>query len=735
MLGYYNNDVWNLIYRTDELNGFTKNITTDNVSFINVTFWKDLTYGGYDFRLAIRYNLGVEDTDLTVIPYIKNLDENNIPYVLGFGWEMKDIRIANSENDNYLRIFNGSGFEEILLNQTLDRSFTDLDYNTTIHLICTNPYSYHVSRNLYLSWSKNLTYKVTVKSRAGQYNAPVSLFIRIGTLNSGQEKSTLMHWLDSDDWLGIGSSVLAGSCEGQSQDLKDALDGLNIWSDTVNHEHWFILDLGQQYNIEKFRGRSIMSYDPTDVDIYISSDNSSWGAAIASNIDAWQDTNSWQEVDSVDKEGRYIKVVIQDTEATIGNRVDWGKLGYPAMTIFDVYGKPTNFGGCSQDGYIYASSASYNTAYNATSGTVDSTNASIKIGQTRTSGFPSYYKIYRGFLFFNTSAIRVGDTINSCKLHFYLNTKNVSLRNLDIVLQHNTSYPHDPLQSWDYNKNYYNGDGGSINTNNMSAGNWYTITFNSTALDWIKGGGMTRLCLRSNWDIACDDPSGVGDEYVVIGSSESSHAPYLEIDCSPMISGLIPVNGTVGVSIATLLNITIYDGNGDDLNITWFSNCSGSWQVFGTNNSVSNGSYHQIFSNATMNGQWWYWKVNVSDDINSVESDVYMFYTGYQSKIENTGSYPITGYLLIQVQYYNTTLEDWVLANDTVNETSTRTINISDQLGLDTIFNGKVSTNNLLNSFGSGTYRVYACFRDPYGNVLLCDDDSLMEATYEFTLS
>jgi hypothetical protein len=112
-----------------------------------------------------------------------------------------------------------------------------------------------------------------------------------------------------------------------------------------------------------------------------------------------------------------------------------------------------------------------------------------------------------------------------------------------------------------------------------------------------------------------------------------------------------------------------------------------------------------------------------------------MFYTGYQSINENTGSYPITGYLLMQVQYYNTSLEAWVLANNTVNETSPRTINVSDQLGLDNIFNGKVSTNVLLSGFGSGTYRVYMAFRDPYGNVLVCDDDSLMEATYEFTLS
>ena len=203
----------------------------------------------------------------------------------------------------------------------------------------------------------------------------------------------------------------------------------------------------------------------------------------------------------------------------------------------------------------------------------------------------------------------------------------------------------------------------------------------------------------------------------------------------PVIYNPYPANGTSGVCITPVLNITVSNYYGNNMNITWSSNSSGSWQVFGTNNSVGNGTYHQTFTNASVNGQWWYWKVNVSDVNSCNETNVYRFYTGNQSMNENTGSYPITGYLLMQVQYYNTTLEDWVLANDTINETNTRTINVSEMLGLDTIFNGKVSTNNLLSGFGSGTYRVYACFRDPYGNVLLCDDDSLMEATYEFTLS
>jgi len=100
-----------------------------------------------------------------------------------------------------------------------------------------------------------------------------------------------------------------------------------------------------------------------------------------------------------------------------------------------------------------------------------------------------------------------------------------------------------------------------------------------------------------------------------------------------------------------------------------------------------------------------------------------------QSKIKNTGSTNISGYLLMQVQYYNAT-QGWVVDNDTINETNPRTIAAGDQLALDIIFNGNITTSDLVN--GDGTYRVYAAFRDEEGDVLVCGDKSLLEAWYEF---
>jgi hypothetical protein len=100
-----------------------------------------------------------------------------------------------------------------------------------------------------------------------------------------------------------------------------------------------------------------------------------------------------------------------------------------------------------------------------------------------------------------------------------------------------------------------------------------------------------------------------------------------------------------------------------------------------------------------------------------------------QSKINNTGSTDIKGYLLIQVQYNNA--GTWVVDKDTINETTPRTITSGNHLGLDTIFNGHVRASDL--SHGTGTYRVYTAFRDPNGTILVTSSGVELKAYRVFT--
>ena len=116
--------------------------------------------------------------------------------------------------------------------------------------------------------------------------------------------------------------------------IEEALDGTDYWVHEVDEAHWFILDLGATYTILYVKGRSKSTDDPIDVDIYVSDDKENWGSAVATGISTWQDTSAWVEIDSTDKDGRYIKVIINDTEDA-SNYIAWGL--FSVDTIFDVY--------------------------------------------------------------------------------------------------------------------------------------------------------------------------------------------------------------------------------------------------------------------------------------------------------------------------------------------------------------------------------------------------------------
>ncbi len=181
-------------------------------------------------------------------------------------------------------------------------------------------------------------------------------------------------------------------------------------------------------------------------------------------------------------------------------------------------------------------------------------------------------------------------------------------------------------------------------------------------------------------------------------------------------------------------NKSHYSGNGGSLNTASFSN--------GYNNiTITNHSWINTSGTTKL-------CLRSSRDIDSIEptGDEYVTVCSSatdnqepklviiyrnQSKIKNTGSTDIKGYLLMQVQYYNTSV--FCVDHNTINETTPRIINSSEQLALDLIFNGLVNTNNL--THGNGTYRIYAAFRNPDGNILKCNDETELVATYEFTVT
>jgi parallel beta-helix repeat protein len=289
------------------------------------------------------------------------------------------------------------------------------------------------------------------------------------------------------------------------------------------------------------------------------------------------------------------------------------------------------------DGHAEKEGSSYSTIQGASLGNPRTIETTFSIGQRYDPFGPPWfsYTIWRGFVYFDTMNIPSNSVIDSAVLSLYKDSDS-STTDFDIVVQNGQpTYPHDPLNPFDYNKSYYSGNGGSINTTSFSSG-YNNITLANHS--WINMSGRTKLCLRSSRDI--DSVTPTGDEYVTVRSSDYPLAGY-----SPKL-------------------------------VVAYRN---------------------------------------------------------QSKIKNTGSTDISGYLLMQIHYYNSSQQIWDVDYTVIKESTPRIINSSEQLALDLIFNDLVNTWNLSNR--NGTYRVYAAFRDPNGYVLRCDDDSYLEASYDFQVS
>ncbi|VVB59688.1 Uncharacterised protein [uncultured archaeon] len=290
---------------------------------------------------------------------------------------------------------------------------------------------------------------------------------------------------------------------------------------------------------------------------------------------------------------------------------------------------------------------------------------------------------------------------------------------------------------------------GALETGDTSMDSWlvdcmFLRTYNASngpwGRDWMVWSNASNPDMGSPWSWMFNYPNSTGyyefyskgkktgfDNEVTPGVVDSrcyyQYVPY------PVFSNWSPKNGSANVSLAPVVSIMVSNAANNNMMVTWYNKVNGSWVMFAVDNNVSSGSNcSQCYVNASVNGEWWLWKVNASDGVNWSESNEYWFYTGCQSKLVNTGSTNISGFLLIQLQYYNASQAVWVVDFDAVCDF--RVINSSDTLGLDTIFNNLVNSDDL--SYGDGLYQVYAALVSPDGEVLVCDGGVRLEASYEF---
>ena len=710
MLGYYSGDQWNLIYRTDELSGFSRSIDSDGASFVNVTLWKDLTYGGHPFRLAVRYHLGVDDNDLTVVPAIKNTGTSAIPYALGFGWELKDIQVDMTPAGDYIVV----GQEQYFLNQSLDNAYTDLD-DAVFHLMDDVDGG---QQFLYLRWDPDLTYKLLVKSRTGQQNAPVTLFIRVGTLAAGQQKATQLQWYDASQQTFSfdsydGNEAWEGSPEYMVDGLTDSFaytntDGANQLLDGITcsggngtilkvelRAHCYLEGEGANITLrpqlEQTAGQNYTAAAPEGEAAWTSwfDITSDLGHGSGGFSTAW----TWEEVRSLD-----CRVIASLAEGTLHCSMVELRVTYnTAPTLSDPSPAHGSDNVSLQPTLCIAAADPDGDLMNLT--WYSNSTASTLTLRPNAAG----------------AATELSKETGGPDSHNYQCVDEAVANDLDYVYWQGSSWKKDLYGLPDHGN---------------ASGTIHDVTVVARCRTVAGGLGFPvvncsgKVLLRTNGTVYEGTQFAVPSAYSLAQHTWTTNPATGAAWNWTAVDGLqagIAFIGNAASSRCSQLYVVV---NCTDPSV---------WTAFGTNASVGNGTYRQPFQNATVNGQWWWWKVKAQDGNATTWSSAYKFYTGVQSKIENVGQTNISGYLLMQVQFYNTTSCSWEVAHDTINETAPRTIAAGEALALDKVFNGNVTTGNLT-AFGNGTYRIYAAFRDPEGNVLICSNDALLAAAYEFSV-
>ena len=156
----------------------------------------------------------------------------------------------------------------------------------------------------------------------------------------------------------------------------------------------------------------------------------------------------------------------------------------------------------------------------------------LEIGQlVESSPYGPYYRIFRAFLFFDTSIIPDDANITSAILSLYIDS-DYSDADFQVTIQNGQpTYPHMPLEAGDFYYGHYIGNYGNRTTSEISGTGYWNITLTDFSI--INVNGYTKLCLRSDKDIQGTAPTN--SEYIIVKSAEagSSYAPklYVTYEC------------------------------------------------------------------------------------------------------------------------------------------------------------------------------------------------------------
>jgi len=274
-----------------------------------------------------------------------------------------------------------------------------------------------------------------------------------------------------------------------------------------------------------------------------------------------------------------------------------------------------------------------------------------------------------GLLILSSFIPVMGDTITGNFNPFVGDTalviENTSVYVDSVITVNVTCYPSQNVKSWEFSIEY---NASLLQAENVTEGSLFgdfSSSFNDGTINNTAGNITSMYCLivgdgntsttgttiQVNFTGITSGISEVDFVYdgVHIAPGVTNYSAYIPISVSngtvtvietgsPTQSNPYPSDDATGVETTPQLNITCNDGNGETMSINWSSNSSGSWVLFGYNQST-NGTFYQDNSNFSSQGTKYYWSVNATDGV-YWSNETYSFTTLTTGSVTMSSPYP-----------------------------------------------------------------------------------------------
>jgi hypothetical protein len=183
------------------------------------------------------------------------------------------------------------------------------------------------------------------------------------------------------------------------------------------------------------------------------------------------------------------------------------------------------------------------------------------------------------------------------------------------VLSNGTVYPLIGTVSTSFNY--------TVNYTDLGPATYVRVYIDGTPSDMISVDGITYYYETTlglglhNYSFACmDNQSSVNATTTYDGPSVLTSAPYILEE--------VPENESTIHYISPVCNVTVYDINLDELNVSFATNISGDWIIVQNNVSSSGSNVSWIFTDADTRGETYWWRVYCNDSTFNV-SETYHF--------------------------------------------------------------------------------------------------------------